>query len=46
LLIFLADLFGGRFLAMLGIRGVVLDAHLADMQFRITRFANIETTQR
>lgn len=34
-LVLFPNFFRGRLLAMLGIRGVVLDAHLADMQFGV-----------
>ena len=45
-LVFLADLFCGRRLAVLRVRGVVLDAHLAHMKFGVSCLADVEATQR
>ncbi len=45
-LVLLADLFRGRFPAMLRVPDVVLDAHLADMQLSIARLAHLEPPQR
>src|SRR5580692_1492296 len=45
-LILLAHLLRRGLLAMLRIRRVVLNAHLAHVQLRITRLANIEPSQR
>lgn len=42
----LADFLSRRLTAMLRVAGVVLDAHFADVQFRIAGFANIQTSQR
>ena len=43
--VFLANLFGGRLLAMLRLRRVVLDAYLADVKLGITRLANVESPE-
>ena len=45
-LVFLADFFCGRLLAVLRVRGVVLDAHLAHVEFGVARLADVEATQR
>jgi hypothetical protein len=45
-LVFLANFFCGRLLAVLRVRGVVLDAHLAHVEFGVARLANVEATQR
>ena len=45
-LVLFSDFFCGGFLAVLGIRRVVLHAHLADMEFGIARLADVEATQR
>jgi hypothetical protein len=45
-LILLAHLLRRRLLAMLGIRGVVLDAHFAYMQFGIAGLAHVKTPER
>jgi len=44
-LVLLAHFFGRRFLAVLGVRRVVLDAHFADVQLGIAGFTDFETTQ-
>jgi hypothetical protein len=44
-LVFLPYLFGRRLLAMFRIADVVLDAHLAHVQFRVARLAHIEAPQ-
>jgi hypothetical protein len=44
-LVLLPYFFGRRLLAMFRIADVVLDAHLAHMQFRVARLAHIETPQ-
>lgn len=45
-LVLLSDFFRGRLLAVLGVGGVVLDAHLAHVQFSVARLADVEATQR
>jgi hypothetical protein len=44
-LILFSNLLGRGLLAMLGIRGVVLHAHFADMQLRVAGLANVEAAQ-
>jgi hypothetical protein len=45
-LVLLAHLLRRRLLAMLGIRSVVLDAHLAYMQFGVASLAHVKAPQR
>jgi hypothetical protein len=45
-LVLVSNLFGGRFLAVLRIRRIVLDAHLAYMQFGVAGLANLKAAQR
>lgn len=44
--VFATHFFRRRFTTMLGVRGIVFNAHLANVQFRITCFADLETPQR
>jgi len=44
-LVLFAYFFGSRFLAVLGIRRVVLDAHFAHVQLGIAGLADFETAQ-
>jgi hypothetical protein len=45
-LVLLAHLLGGRLLAVLSLRGVVLHAHLADVELGVARLAYVETAKR
>jgi hypothetical protein len=45
-LVLLAHLLGGRLLAVLCFRGVVLHAHLADVELGVARLAHVETAKR
>jgi hypothetical protein len=45
-LVLFSHLLRRRLPAMLRIRGVVLNAHLANVQLRIARLADLETTER
>jgi hypothetical protein len=45
-LVFLADLLGGRLLAMLRVRRVVFDAHLANVDFGVARLAHVQSAKR
>jgi hypothetical protein len=44
--VLLANFLGCRFLAVFGVRNIIFDAHLADMQLSVAHLADVESPKR